>query len=368
MPVTLADSIADGLAKSGPHRSTDPESGAREHAPPRFRLLTGDDLRAMPAMRWRVRGLFPDRGVVAIYGPSASGKSFLSLDQGAAIAEGADWFNLRTKPAHVVYVALEGEAGIARRVLAWETANRRTLPASMHVVLDAFRLTSADDVVALAAAVPAGAVVYIDTTNRAAPGADENSSVDMGRIVEGAKRLADITGGLVVLVHHTGKDASKGMRGHSSLFAALDGAIEVMRDGERREWRSAKSKDGADGDAYPFRLAVVELGEDDEGAPVSSCVVRPDARAAEVQQVALPQGGNQRLVLDAIRPLFKDGAKGKPGAPPLRPCIELEAAVRIGGGALTCEGKRRNERTRAAITGLVTRGVLGLHEGWLWLV
>ncbi len=65
-----------------------------------------------------------------------------------------------------------------------------------------------------------------------------------------------MTGGLVVLVHHTGKDATKGLRGHSSLFAALDAAIEVSRSGERREWILAKSKDGRDGSTHPFKLRV----------------------------------------------------------------------------------------------------------------
>jgi hypothetical protein len=95
-------------------------------------------------------------------------------------------------------------------------------------------------------------------------------------------------------------------------------------------------------------------------------VVR-DTALEDVRAVKLPQGGNQRLVLDALRPMFQGGATGKPGAPPLRPCIELEGAVAAGAGKLTCPTDRRATRTREAITGLVSRGVLGLNEGWLWL-
>ena len=73
--------------------------------------------------------------------------------------------------------------------------------------------------------VPPGAVVFLDTLNRAAPTADENSSKDMGEILSAAKLLQSLINGLVVLVHHTGKDATKGLRGHSSLFAALDAAV-----------------------------------------------------------------------------------------------------------------------------------------------
>jgi hypothetical protein len=185
--------------------------------------------------------------------------------------------------------------------------------------------------------VPAGAVVFLDTLNRAAPTADENSGKDMGEILEGAKRLQSLIRGVVVLIHHTGKDTTKGLRGHSSLFAAMDAAIEVSRDGDRREWTVAKSKDGADGDAHPFRLQVETLGLDAYDDPITSCTVRMDGSADDVKRVKLPQGGNPRLVYEGIRGLFKDGAYGKPGAPPLRPCIELEAAVTAGALRLTCE-------------------------------
>jgi len=91
------------------------------------------------------------------------------------------------------------------------------------------------------------------------------------------KGLQSAVGGLVMLVHHTGKDATKGMRGHSSLIAALDAAIEVSRNGDQRSWQVAKSKDGEDGAAHPFKLEVMELGIDADGDPVTSCVIKADS-------------------------------------------------------------------------------------------
>ena len=335
---------------------------------PRFKLLGSADLAALPPLQWRIRGVLPAAGVAALYGPSASGKSFLGFDMAAAVAGGRRWFDCRVEAAPVVYAALEGEAGFRLRVAAWEAHQGRKLPDGLRMVLQPFKLTEAQDVLDLAAVVPAGAVVFVDTLNRAAPTADENSSRDMGEILEAVKRLQAMTGGLVVLVHHTGKDSTKGLRGHSSLFAAMDAAIEVSRDGDRREWKVAKSKDGQDGDAQPFKLQVETLGIDEHGDLITSCVVVRDAATQDVKRVKLPQGGNQRLVLDALRPLFKkNGKTGKPGAPPLTPCIELEAAVTAASGHLTCETFRRSTRAREAITGLVARGVMGCNEGWLWL-
>ena len=144
--------------------------------------------------------------------------------------------------------------------------------------------------------------------------------------------------------------------------------MEVSRDGDRREWKVAKSKDGQDGDAHPFKLEIETLGTDDYGDPITSCVVVRDTAAQDVRAVKLPQGGNQRLVLDALRPMFKDGVTGKPGAPPLALCIELETAIATASGHLTCESFRRTTRAREAITGLVARGVYGCNEGWIWLI
>ena len=333
---------------------------------PRYKLLNSEDLRALPPLKWRVRGVLPADGLAGLYGPSASGKSFLALDMAAAIAEGSRWFDCRVEAAPVVYAALEGEAGFKLRAQAWEADKGRTLPGALQMMMQPFKLTEPKDLADLAAVVPAGAVVFLDTLNRAAPTADENSSKDMGEILSAAKQLQSLIDGLVVLVHHTGKDATKGLRGHSSLFAALDAAVEVSRDGDNREWRVAKSKDGADGDAQPFRLKVETLGVDEYGDPVTSCTVQADTRTDDVKRVKLPQGGNQRLVYNAIRSLFKDGISGKEGAPPMRPCIELEAAVNRGAAALTCASDKRTSRTRDAITGLVSRGVLGLNDGFLW--
>lgn len=142
--------------------------------------------------------------------------------------------------------------------------------------------------------------MIIDTLNRAAPGADENSSVDMGRIIAAAKKLQTLIGGLVLLVHHSGKDSSKGLRGHSSLHAALDGAVEVIKTDNRREWSVAKSKDDATGDAHPFKLEFVTVGIDDDGDTITSCVAIPDESSESIQRKRITLGANQKIARDVL--------------------------------------------------------------------
>ncbi|KAK6022689.1 hypothetical protein OSTOST_11599 [Ostertagia ostertagi] len=342
---------------------------------PPFRLLSVADIRALPPALDRVHGIYPVQGVGAIYGPSGSGKSFLVIDLMAAVAGSASWFGHKVRPGRVVYVMLEGAAGLAKRIRAWEEVNERPFPDGVSFLVESFRLLDRDHVHSLAGAIDAlgGAdVVVIDTLNRAAPGADENSPEDAGRMLDALQQLQNMIGGLVLVVHHTGKDATKGMRGHSSLFAAMDGAIVTTRSGDAREWAIDKVKDGRDGDAHPYRLRAVEVGEDEDGDPITSCAVVLPGEGEELPELNRPRppkGGNQRIVYDALGPLFREAHTfGKAGAPAIRPCIELEAAVLKVRDRLTVEPKRRTERARQAITGLVASGVLGSNEGWIWLV
>lgn len=344
----------------------------QERTPPtRFPIISADELAALPPVRWLVRDVLPEEGVAAIYGPPACGKSFLALDLLGAVAAGRSWFGHRATAAPVLYIALEGERGIAQRAKAYEKRHEANL--RIHFLPTALDLRQAQDradlVTAARAAGLAGGVLCIDTLAASAPGLDENASSDMGALISHVKELQAELGGLVLLVHHAGKDATKGLRGHSSLLAALDASIFVTRSDDRREWRVAKSKDGADGEAHPFRLDVVELGTDEYGEAITSCVVVPDERTADVvRRVKLPQGGNQKLVYDAVRELLREASSfGVAGAPPTRPCVELDQAINRARDRLACDPDRKTERTRQAITGLVSSGVLVLREGWLWL-
>jgi hypothetical protein len=345
--------------------------------PQRFQLLTAAELAKRPPARWRVRGVLPLEGIAAIFGPSGSGKSFLVLDLLAAVASGAAWFGCRTKAAPVLYVALEGEAGIAQRVQAYQ-AKHGKVDAGFHFLLQSLDIRSATDRDDLVTAVQAtgwsGGVLCLDTLNRAAPGMDENDSKDMGEAIAAAKAIHAAVGGVVLVVHHTGKDAARGMRGHSSLIAALDAAIEVSRDVDRREWKIAKSKDGSDGEAHQFRLDVVTIGKDeDDGEPVTSCVVVPENDAGEdVRRVKLPSGGNQRIIWDGLQELLKAAGDRRPAGVPEelpmgRPVLQVDEAIVKVRSRLAVESDRQTERTRQAITGLVTRGLLVLREGWLWV-
>jgi hypothetical protein len=339
-----------------------------------YKLLNGDDLRNLPPMQWRLKGVLPQVGLAALYGPSASGKSFLALDMSIAIAEGRKWFGIRTMPSHVVYVALEGESGFKKRVSAWEIENNRKLPLSMNMVLQPFQITSPSDVESLASTVPLDCVVIVDTLNRAAPTSDENSSKEMGEILQACKRLQLLIDGLVVLIHHTGKDTTQGARGHSSFFAALDGAIEVKRKNDKRSWSIAKAKDGQDGNDYSFALKLHELGEDTDGDKVTSCTINRVTNNIFVKEP--PNGPKQKEALREFKLNVADiGVLNAPAAdcPKDSFCVAFDLAVQFIAKTLTTTAKnKRTHEARRLLTSLVNSGHIETaldtnDEAWCWI-
>ena len=334
----------------------------------RYRLLTDDDLSKLPPVQWRIKDVLPSHGMAVVFGPSGSGKSFLVLDMLQSLAFGREWFGRKVKPCSVTYIALEGEAGLSNRVEAYRIQHGSTSPHIRYMV-QPFRLLNADDINELVLAIKAagsGDVVVLDTLSRATPGSDENDSKAMGLIIDAAKLLQNFLGGLVLLIHHTGKDASKGMRGHSSLHAALDCAIEVKRNGEHREWLVAKSKDGEDGASHPFKLEVVPLGVDCDGDEITSCVIATNQSAQTIRMKMPTLGSNQTIALKALmEALCKSVDIDKDGAPQGRPCLRYDDAIAIVAPLMPGLAKHQKQRAREAITGLVGKDVLSENGEWL---
>lgn len=336
-----------------------------------YTLLTEDDLRAFSPPQWIIKGVLPSHGLVVVFGPSGSGKSFLVLDMLQSLALGKPWFERRVTPRSVTYVVLEGEAGLAKRVEAYRLRHGAS-SLNIRYVAEPFSLLVEDHIDNLLVAIQAagvGDVVVLDTLSRAMSGADENDGKIMGAVIAAAKVVHDTLRGLVLLVHHTGKDASRGMRGHSSLIAAVDCAIEVKRRGDEREWMVAKSKDGEDGASQPFKLEVVNLGTDSDGDAITSCVVVPMQSAQPVQPVAtklLKLGGHQSIAYKALQAhLGQSATTENGGAPPGVAGIQLDQAVGLVAPLIPVDVKRQKERAKDAIKGLITNGYFDEVEEWL---
>jgi hypothetical protein len=104
-------------------------------------------------------------------------------------------------------------------------------------------------------------MVVIDTLARAMPGADENSAQEVGVVIAECDWLKDELDTTAMLVHHSGKDESKGARGTSALRGAWDAAFEIRSAGKRRAVMTVvDQKEAEAGQQFVFRLDEVVCG------------------------------------------------------------------------------------------------------------
>ncbi len=327
--------------------------------PPRFKVYSHAEFLARKPPGWIVKGLIPQAEIAMVIGEPGAGKSFMALELAAAIARGAPFLGHKSAQGAVLYIAAEGSGGFRNRYDAY--CKSRGVTDMPFTIMDAapnlLLHEDALEVVRIAKSLGPLALIVVDTAAATTPGADENSAKDMGRVIEHCKTIAHTTKALVVLIHHTGKDKSKGARGWSGLKGAADAEIEITRSAAGRVLRVSKQKDGEDGQQFWFALDVVQIDVDEDGDAITSCVVREVAAPVisqidqGVQRKARPRGAWQGAIYDAV------AACGDIGIGLTE--SELIDAV---SGVIPPEGDRdrRPERVRAALTTLTEKGTLEL--------
>ena len=239
-------------------------------------------------VRWLVQDVIPSGGFVALFGKPGTYKSFVALYLAGCIASGREAFGKETEKTAVVYIAGEGGFGMGRRMRALRELHDIPDEAQIYFLRRQINLRSSlEDATKLVDAIRALNVgvglVVIDTLARAFAGGNENASEDMGAFMAIVAEVQRLLGCAALIVHHSGKDEARGMRGHSSLFGAIDAELEVTRlsqDGaENRvgQMRTSKQKDGEDNLTFMYRLPLVSLSDIDPD--LSSLAVEPIDKA-----------------------------------------------------------------------------------------
>jgi hypothetical protein len=209
----------------------------------------------------------------------------------------------------VVYICAEGAGGFKARLRAYAQGHSVGLHELPSIIADAPNLLDVSDAAELCKAIVAWgkpSVIIIDTLSASLPGGNENSSEDVGRVISHCKTLHRKTGAVVVLIHHSGKDATKGARGWSGLRAAADAEIEITRNGDFRAATIVKMKDGTEGERWDFKLKVIELDAlNDE--PQSSCIVEHVASAGPQSIVKRKLVGQAKTVYDMLATMAPSG-------------------------------------------------------------
>jgi len=143
------------------------------------------------------------------------------------------------------------------------------------------------------------AMVIVDTLNRNFGPGDENRTDDMTTFVSGMDAIRKITGGAVVVVHHTGLADSTRARGSSALRASLDTELEVNRASSIDPVRLLvrKQKDADEGPPKSFNLdSLIYANDPDDGTPIGSAVLHevedtpPEATKSYTPKDGSPKG------------------------------------------------------------------------------
>jgi hypothetical protein len=214
------------------------------------------------------------------------------------------WRGKHVERADAFYIAAEAGNGIKKRIAAYlQFKGDGPMPWFVDYQPN---LATLESVAAISESVKLrstrAGVIFIDTLALSHDG-DENSSKDMSLVLRNCKILHDDTGALVVLVHHTGKVESKGMRGSSALYAGSDFVLEIAASGRNHSMVVDKLKDGERGAEFPFTLPAVEVGKTPRGKAITSCYVKESDTPPE------RKNGRKPLTVQAqifIFDVFKD--------------------------------------------------------------
>jgi KaiC/GvpD/RAD55 family RecA-like ATPase len=286
VPDRIWDSHEELRAEADAHRTRYRQANGRDDGWRELEVIRFADMQPRLDGRPLVKGFLEQQQISLWVGQTGCGKTFLVLDLALRIAAALYWFGRKVEPGFVVYVAAEAGRSIVNRVAAFKRAHGledKDIPfVAVTSPIDLCNPAAGDverliEVISEAAQGEQVVLVVIDTVSRALAGGNENAPDDMGAFVRSMDRLREELGCHVAAVHHFGKEAAKGSRGHSLLRCGVDTEIEISRDTATGIATATitKQRDGPADNEIAFQLRQIDLGKNEDGDPVTSCVVNP---------------------------------------------------------------------------------------------
>jgi putative DNA primase/helicase len=262
----------------------------------RRRGVTLEQVFDLPSPVWQIDQHFAVGAFVTLFGPSGVGKSFVALDHALCIATGTPYLGrYESIRGPVIYVAGEGVSGLRNRVKAWMAHHKiETPPSNFIFIPTTFNLLDEDesDELIQIARDDLGqnpSLIVIDTLARNFGCGNENATQDMNQFITNLDRLKAEFNCTVLVIHHTGKDATKKERGNTALRGASDTMI-LLDETDSSDGVAGgaavfcvKQKDAPEFDRYVILKHKVELEDDQE-----SIVFNPKDKTATEYQFLKP--------------------------------------------------------------------------------
>jgi hypothetical protein len=217
------------------------------------------EIHLLPKREPLIEGVFDVGAMSALVGASGAYKTGIAIDWAGHIGTGMAWRGHAVRKGVALYLAVEGGRGIAERFEAWRQHNGVSADdGDVYVIPEPIDLAhgEADAKLLLERIAGIGRVDFIvaDTLSRALAGGDENSSKDMGGLVHNCDLIRGEIGAHICVLHHLGKDETRGARGHSLLKAALDTELMATKAGRIGTLELTKQRDGLDGTRWGFAI------------------------------------------------------------------------------------------------------------------
>ena len=189
-------------------------------------LVAFKDVRVSTARNYLVKGLIPRSGLVVIYGaPKSGNRSSPPTLSPISHSVGSIVVAVSSRPVRLCCLRRPCRFPAGLTPSASVSSGRGQVDSvpfyyvAANLDLDR-RSRSADPVYSFELGSVDPVAVVIDTLNRSLNGS-ESQDEDMGRYLRAANGIIEAFGCAVVVVHHSGIDASR-PRGHTSLTAAAD--------------------------------------------------------------------------------------------------------------------------------------------------
>jgi hypothetical protein len=302
----------DGTDKIKINRNSTFDFGDGSYTQPsnskRFNRHHMSDMQHRHTPNWLIRDLAFEQQIILCFAPPQSFKSFLVHALASMLAHGMEWQGRLLKPRRVIYVAGEGFPMFYFRRLAW--FKHHGLPPEddgLEVVDCAVDLTNPADVATFIVEMQRDCdglgLIIFDTLSTCSAGHNESDSAVMTLVIEHAKLIARSLNSAVMFVHHPGKDASKGSRGHSSLLGNIDAEWIIERHGMTCTLTVTKQKDGENGLKFYFQAHRIPLGlYDEDGVERSSLALEPCAKPAPAGAGIDPKIADRMSIAATMKP------------------------------------------------------------------
>ena len=202
-------------------------------------------------------------------------------------------------------------------------------------------------------------------------GGNENAPDDMGRFIAVCDFIRKEIGCYVLIVHHSGKDETRGAHGRTTLLGAIDTELHFERQDVGCTMTITKQRDGEDGLAFGYMLRKVELGYSPRGKVITSCVVDEADVKRKTKQ---PLGPVQKMALEALEQFAASCGVPNPGGtgwpePGTRRCVDCDALLAFLKDKMTSDNPdNRRRMAKRALDDLITKGRVQTNGGMAWIV